>query len=313
MSHSEQMKALNDLLHLQVQLQNFSDSRLAYTQNIYDQIDIKSRQLDTQSRLATNAMSNYFHNHSSNNSNNSNSHERYSNTNGNVNVSSQNSSKTTNSSASTVLNQNANISRSESTVSERLNSSSKEYKETKETSLKESNSTNSNSNNGSVQIGSGVGSGNGGNGGGKRTSRRSNGMNNKKDQDSNGGSGDEQIATTGTVDRNITGTTNNKRVTKRQLKTVDKSSTNKNDNNKRRKNSLNYNESQSDEVYNQVDPDEPTYCLCEQVSYGEMICCDNPNCKIEWFHFVCVSLTAIPKGRWFCPKCRGERSNIQRK
>ncbi|ELU06105.1 hypothetical protein CAPTEDRAFT_227494 [Capitella teleta] len=27
-----------------------------------------------------------------------------------------------------------------------------------------------------------------------------------------------------------------------------------------------------------VDPNEPTYCLCHQVSYGEMIGCDNPDC-----------------------------------
>lgn len=26
-----------------------------------------------------------------------------------------------------------------------------------------------------------------------------------------------------------------------------------------------------------VDPNEPTYCLCNQVSYGEMIGCDNPD------------------------------------
>lgn len=26
-----------------------------------------------------------------------------------------------------------------------------------------------------------------------------------------------------------------------------------------------------------VDPNEPTYCLCSQVSYGEMIGCDNPD------------------------------------
>lgn len=29
-----------------------------------------------------------------------------------------------------------------------------------------------------------------------------------------------------------------------------------------------------------VDPNEPTYCLCHQVSYGEMIGCDNPDVKI---------------------------------
>ncbi|XP_078521800.1 inhibitor of growth protein 5 isoform X1 [Lissotriton helveticus] len=56
-----------------------------------------------------------------------------------------------------------------------------------------------------------------------------------------------------------------------------------------------------------VDPNEPTYCLCHQVSYGEMIGCDNPDCPIEWFHFACVDLATKPKGKWFCPRCVQER------
>ncbi|XP_076328499.1 inhibitor of growth protein 5 isoform X1 [Tachypleus tridentatus] len=56
-----------------------------------------------------------------------------------------------------------------------------------------------------------------------------------------------------------------------------------------------------------VDPNEPTYCLCHQVSYGEMIGCDNPDCPIEWFHFACVGLTSKPKGKWYCPKCSSDR------
>ncbi|XP_064610405.1 inhibitor of growth protein 4-like [Liolophura sinensis] len=56
-----------------------------------------------------------------------------------------------------------------------------------------------------------------------------------------------------------------------------------------------------------VDPNEPTYCLCHQVSYGEMIGCDNPDCPIEWFHFACVGLNMKPKGKWFCPRCTEER------
>lgn len=75
-----------------------------------------------------------------------------------------------------------------------------------------------------------------------------------------------------------------------------------------------------------VDPNEPTYCLCHQVSYGEMIGCDNPDvsvrllsyfeiicinlvfiivlclilqCPIEWFHFACVDLATKPKGKWY--------------
>merc|ERR1711976_310776 len=53
-----------------------------------------------------------------------------------------------------------------------------------------------------------------------------------------------------------------------------------------------------------IDPNEPTYCVCKQVSYGHMIGCDNLDCAIEWFHFGCVGLTVKPKGKWYCPQCR---------
>lgn len=61
-----------------------------------------------------------------------------------------------------------------------------------------------------------------------------------------------------------------------------------------------------------IDPDEPTYCLCDQISFGEMILCDNDLCPIEWFHFSCVALSTKPKGKWYCPKCRGDRPNIMK-
>uniref|UniRef100_A0A0E0GGN1 PHD finger protein ING n=1 Tax=Oryza nivara TaxID=4536 RepID=A0A0E0GGN1_ORYNI len=54
-----------------------------------------------------------------------------------------------------------------------------------------------------------------------------------------------------------------------------------------------------------VDPNEPTYCLCNQVSYGEMVACDNNDCKIEWYHFGCVGVKEHPKGKWYCPSCIG--------
>lgn len=54
-----------------------------------------------------------------------------------------------------------------------------------------------------------------------------------------------------------------------------------------------------------VDPDEPVYCVCRRVSYGEMVQCDSPTCPFEWFHFECVGLTQGPKGKWYCPQCRG--------
>lgn len=62
-----------------------------------------------------------------------------------------------------------------------------------------------------------------------------------------------------------------------------------------------------------VDPNEPTYCLCHQVSFGEMIGCDNLECPIEWFHFQCVGLTSKPKGKWYCPRCSQEREKSGRK
>ncbi|KAF6134243.1 hypothetical protein GIB67_010042 [Kingdonia uniflora] len=56
-----------------------------------------------------------------------------------------------------------------------------------------------------------------------------------------------------------------------------------------------------------IDPNEPTYCVCHQVSFGDMIACDNENCQGgEWFHYSCVGLTPETrfKGKWYCPTCR---------
>lgn len=53
-----------------------------------------------------------------------------------------------------------------------------------------------------------------------------------------------------------------------------------------------------------IDPNEPTYCTCNQVSYGEMVGCDNQKCQIEWFHYACVGITEPPTGNWYCPLCR---------
>jgi inhibitor of growth protein 3 len=52
-----------------------------------------------------------------------------------------------------------------------------------------------------------------------------------------------------------------------------------------------------------ADPNEPTYCICNRVSFGEMIACDNDDCAREWFHYTCVGLTGPVKGKWFCPEC----------
>ncbi|KAL2022340.1 hypothetical protein VTK56DRAFT_5738 [Thermocarpiscus australiensis] len=73
-----------------------------------------------------------------------------------------------------------------------------------------------------------------------------------------------------------------------------------------------------DDEGNLIDPDEPRYCLCNRVSFGTMIQCDNvDNCKQEWFHLECVGLADIPARttKWYCPDCRvllniGEKGEV---
>lgn len=65
----------------------------------------------------------------------------------------------------------------------------------------------------------------------------------------------------------------------------------------------------------QIAEDEPRYCYCNGVSYGEMVACDADGCAKEWFHLECVGLKVAPKGnaKWYCDDCkehmRGRRFN----
>ncbi|KAK4458117.1 putative undecaprenyl diphosphate synthase-domain-containing protein [Cladorrhinum samala] len=54
------------------------------------------------------------------------------------------------------------------------------------------------------------------------------------------------------------------------------------------------------------DGDEPRYCKCNGVSYGEMVACDGEGCAREWFHLECVGLKVAPKGnaKWYCDECK---------
>jgi hypothetical protein len=49
---------------------------------------------------------------------------------------------------------------------------------------------------------------------------------------------------------------------------------------------------------------EPTYCICSQVSFGEMIACDNEDCSIEWFHYkvFLYLLKIVCWIRWACKR-----------
>ncbi|KAI8625872.1 hypothetical protein F5Y19DRAFT_239836 [Xylariaceae sp. FL1651] len=55
-----------------------------------------------------------------------------------------------------------------------------------------------------------------------------------------------------------------------------------------------------------VEADEPLYCYCNGVSYGEMVACDAEDCGREWFHLDCVGLKAAPPSnmKWYCDNCK---------
>ncbi|KAI9263428.1 the Ing1 Phd finger in complex with A histone H3k4me3 peptide, partial [Phascolomyces articulosus] len=48
------------------------------------------------------------------------------------------------------------------------------------------------------------------------------------------------------------------------------------------------------------------WCICREPKYGKMICCDNDDCQIQWFHFPCVGLNREPKGTWYCDNCKAQ-------
>ena len=63
-----------------------------------------------------------------------------------------------------------------------------------------------------------------------------------------------------------------------------------------------------------IDPNEPLYCYCKRPSSGNMVGCENDDCKSgEWFHYECVGLTEAPTGKWYCPTCSEERLSKKRK
>ena len=60
--------------------------------------------------------------------------------------------------------------------------------------------------------------------------------------------------------------------------------------------------------------EEKKYCKCNQISYGQMICCDNPDCKIQWFHIKCVDIEDPNKleKQWYCSEeCRAHAENLE--
>ena len=56
-----------------------------------------------------------------------------------------------------------------------------------------------------------------------------------------------------------------------------------------------------------------TWCMCKMDgTEDDLIMCEDNSCKIIWFHFKCMRIKKIPKGKWFCPECRKKRKIIQK-
>ena len=36
----------------------------------------------------------------------------------------------------------------------------------------------------------------------------------------------------------------------------------------------------------------------------DLIMCESRTCKFQWFHIKCMRIEKIPKGKWFCVKCK---------
>lgn len=49
---------------------------------------------------------------------------------------------------------------------------------------------------------------------------------------------------------------------------------------------------------------ENIWCFCAQVESGKMIFCDNEECPIGWFHYLCIGISCAPRTKWYCPDCR---------
>ncbi|KAJ6264428.1 Chromatin modification-related protein png1 [Drechslerella dactyloides] len=64
-----------------------------------------------------------------------------------------------------------------------------------------------------------------------------------------------------------------------------------------------HSDSDNDDEEEDTGEDQKPYCVCQQVSFGNMVACDNKSCPYEWFHWGCVGLTKEPAGSWFCDHC----------
>lgn len=79
---------------------------------------------------------------------------------------------------------------------------------------------------------------------------------------------------------------------------------------------------EQERVENENNEDDERYCFCNQVSFGEMVGCDNgkkdvcwefysytsEQCPYQWFHLACIGLTEAPSDEFICSFCQQQDS-----
>ncbi|EGT41983.1 CBN-LSY-13 protein [Caenorhabditis brenneri] len=58
--------------------------------------------------------------------------------------------------------------------------------------------------------------------------------------------------------------------------------------------------------------DPKTYCWCQLEKDDQMVCCENPSCKYEWYHFTCIGMEIAPVGDWYCTECREFEQRVKK-
>ena len=63
--------------------------------------------------------------------------------------------------------------------------------------------------------------------------------------------------------------------------------------------------------------DNTVYCTCGGAGTGPMVCCDNPNCAVQWYHYDCIGYKEDdygPSDQFFCcQECKEEAKKLQSK
>ena len=57
---------------------------------------------------------------------------------------------------------------------------------------------------------------------------------------------------------------------------------------------------------NEVHDNNKFYCSCKRPSFPLMTACDGKKCHIEWYHYSCVKISRVPRGKWYCNNCLGK-------